>query len=1813
MTLKERGAALILVVVVIAALLAIAAPFVISMRLHERSARGFAADVQARHQAEAARNLAINTLLETHPDEERRAREARSDLSSDLEGHDDFDEIKIAEELEPLSGIGALELSDERGRMAAVQVVDTRGRIDINGSTAEPIASLLGVTVTTAPLSYNATTRIEVEDTSAFYTDYNPDTIDGFIRVGSEFIAYRDTTPTTFEGLTRGAWFSYSPEPEDRDTQKEWIPAGSLVHDGRGYKIAADALWRYLGTFREGELGRFSNVGAVRQIADWDYGALRGAMFLARNGITMSSLKSWGVREDDIFDAGLDPFDFDRDEELEDASVAERKAVADATRKLKQWGIPEIYVRRFGGDRAVLRFVQRIDALPRDVKQKRLANYKKRVEGMRQQLAKLESWLKAEVKRQLNDLSEMRNDVPKLEVLTNIDLEEKIRPFVTTDAPPEGAEWGPATVINHDVFLRFDDWAARFTIPDARRFQRGMIVRVQPRDGRNPEYRLCVGVQGRGSGRDRVSVFPQLDFDYEAREIQISAMQPRPLNVNTATRQVLRAALIGLSSRVGQRRSATGRRGVTAVSPSQAEAIAEKIVEDPPGNHLELLDLLRQLVQGGAIDGHAFDAVFRNAVDPGDPLLLRSTMPFCYTSGDVYELTASGFVNDPAGNEIARHRFREVVRLAPQRDLTWHLDSQSDFTDRVYVPGPLAAKEFSLSKLHQMFLPGRWANHTVTRPAHLGPFAAPPLPTTGSRSHAGGDGDLRPLYSREPEGLAQGSIGSASNQPQVQAGVLRRDDNLSELDGVDLGGTIAANQLGHRYEPRQDGSFVGQLGPTGIRGWFRLDGLPAAGSRAYIFDGGEARDLNRVSLYLEGGALVLETRGEALDVQETGGNPRSTRLIYTPTTPFQSQQWYHVAAFVKGSDRGDLGLAVDGRFGGQQMLGSRLSAAIDPYATSIPLEDASGFPDTGLVRVGANRVADTRRAGERGIGGRGVDSGPACEVLEYRKAGNSLVITRTVDLTQQLPGGAQITGIQDRTLRQPGTQSNLSSSARQPLRGSGHVYRVTYQTNANPPQSGRFDVAAGYAHDAGTYAVPFGYQAWVAAPPAVPNTAPPPSVIPEGGITLRDPIPPNLPSTLIYDPVPNYDPRVDPTPQIIDDVVTEIPVVWLGAYPDAPTGRAPAGVVNLNGGFPPRGILRVGSELVYYAAIDPVARRFTGCVRGFLGSTAAAHTLFEPVALVSLGVNYPQGYAAAPEDYAPQRPDLTQVGRVYLALPWAARTPAPAQEWISVQPALRGMDPRVDLIQQGLLYLPERLGNLNGDLLPFLFREMIRLNGNLGNAPGTLPFNDPGDRNHVETGVLVKEMLKRQSLSRARNRKGTARPTAPAEHQPGTELLPTFYVRAQDRSEPGPLDVVTVISDEVGPDGLRHAEEATVAYVVGADPQDAYPGTGIVSFVQNVSRPYRQTANARLNRWPIGNVMTVPDLTLGAARPSAGGPDAPQGAPGTLRARVDDLVVTQLLERPAGFVPGQGVNAAATSIGPVPGNPNGFRNGVLFLNDQEVYAAVDASPAGRGSSTVTAVRGALGTQPQAHSWETSPLVLTWPAIAVAEGGLGGDRGQMIPIRGGGEFRRRSDGGGYAAIDRGNASPWAGVWPFVERHNNRLERPRDELNRGTFPGAFGSNESQPAGNDLLVDLPFRFHDRYADRVSSIEGVFFEATRELPGALITTVEWDETLVSPYADVKVAVRLDGAPSWSARPATAPGQKGQLYVFDEPRANRDPNARKNEIFVRAKRVEVRVYMTFKAGALYNDAWKRPAVVGALRVRYRQPIRSVRREELVR
>jgi hypothetical protein len=451
------------------------------------------------------------------------------------------------------------------------------------------------------------------------------------------------------------------------------------------------------------------------------------------------------------------------------------------------------------------------------------------------------------------------------------------------------------------------------------------------------------------------------------------------------------------------------------------------------------------------------------------------------------------------------------------------------------------------------------------------------------------------------------------------------------------------------------------------------------------------------------------------------------------------------------------------------------------------------------------------------------------------------------------------------------------------------------------------------------------------------------------------------------------------------------------------------------------------------------------------------------------------------------------------------------------------------------------------------------------------------------------------------------------QHGASTPLYPTFMIRTLDGAEAYTGDIVTVTdSQAIDPStGAPQREELTLAHRASARTNQGDQANGdLLAFTGDAARIYEGSQHARLARWPTGNVNAVPDLSFGQARSPTSSYDVSADAPGTLQAKVDDLVVMQLDEAPRGVRFNTPVQAymhggpGVVRVTSATGRVQHYQGGHLAFMDGEAIACVAAS--GQPNNlTLDLLRGALGSTPREQSPENIHWRVAWPPIAIDQGGFGGNRGQAIGIQGGTTFRALADGGGYAALDPGGGNPWAAVYPYTDRANNLLRRPKDHLDRGVFTTAFGSNATTPGQNDLLIDLPFRAHDRYAGRISSREGVYFQAAREIPGGFVTRVEWDETLPTAYCEVKLAVRLDGAPSWDAEPATEPSQRGKLYLFDDP-------AQANEIYLRADRVELRVYVTFKPGAIYSDAWKMPALVGAVRVGYRQPTSSLRREERV-
>ncbi|MGE0711109.1 MAG: hypothetical protein AB7N76_07075 [Planctomycetota bacterium] len=1889
----RRGAALILVVVVIAALLAIAAPFVVSMRLHEKTARGFNAQVRAKQLADAARNQAVIQLMRSHPDEERRAREAGGTQQGDEEGVDGHQEVQRFDPVD-VSGLETLRVADPRGSMVQVTIKDARARLDLNTSGPDALANLLGATVTTQVLGYKDKDRLFVQDVGPFLhtSDGDPETIDGFLRVGGEYIAYRHIDPgrNTFEGLVRGYLFSRGREPEDPEAARNFTPAGTLVQDGRGHKLAYDPLWRHMGTDRQGLLARFDNTAAVRRVADWEFGTLRAALVLFRYGVNMKLLRQWGVARDDLWNAGLNADDFDLENKERKESAAEKRERLEIERKLKSWGVPFDFAMRFGGDRAVKRLYERLAALDGANRDKLVERIHQREEALQNNLKELSGWLKDETKRQLGGLSEARNTAPHLETIGRIELEERVRPNVTTDASPEGEAWSDPQVVNHEVKFSPYGFTANMRIQEPRRFRAGWIVRVQPRrlraedPPRLPEYRMCVGVN-----RDTVRVFPQLDWDYEQSELLISCRQPRPVNLNAASREVLVAVMTGLQSRTGQKPRAVGGQAPEFVTPDQARAVAEAIVsaEAPLETPLDLRNLLLEVRQAGGIDDHDVDAIFRNAVDPADPMLTRATVPFAFRSGDVYEVCATGIVNDPAGNELARHSYREVVRVSPPRQLIWQVDSQADFTDRVYVTGrPDRAQDQRQipwpGTLPWLALPGRWSNGLFSRPVQLGPYQGGPF-RWPSRSHAPGEGDIRALFAREPDLAAQGDTGQPTWQNLGTSGPKvgglaphnpsRWDDSLdgSDLAGLGLGqGTLAT-----RWYQLEGGAGRATLGPGHIRGWFRFDNLPGQGQKAFLFDGGRGDTVDRFSLYLLGpDRLVLEVWDESLDMLESGGNPRSTRLVYDRPAgqPFRQKNWYHVAAWFKGADRGDLALAVDGVFVGQETHGSRLSQPLDRFAMSLTVDDASGFPPSGWVRVGGSRWISSPNKADRGIWNTGLDANERCEVLRYTALNGNTLTLADSSVAWTPPANATLQDVIDLDDFSGNNQVGaVPQSHRVPIRGSGH--RVRYRTTV-VNQQGRqvpgpsFTTAMGYEHSAGTLVVPYGYTAWLkneaaagqGSPVQVPGLPPVNTstgfqeTLRVGNGVLRQPLPRNTPCTLLYKP--NVWNRQNPRPPVVQPGDTELQVFWVEDYAaEAPQAVADP-IPTLKGGFPPFGILRVGTERIFYGAIDPVGGRFLNCVRGIEGTTAQVHNLFTPVVLESIQVSDSSDY--------PTRNAFTDP-RIYVSLTQGQATPAGGNtEWLSIMtvqdPGLRG---------RGLVLIPPRdgLSQLNalqgvaGILDDILSRNLLppgvpNPGRTLRVPPAPTGMNPPPGWAQY-TGWTWKELLKREepsatgpvtirignrqlqipgSESGSRQAKGTTPPPNPLTgHPAGTKLVPTFTIRHDDGNvqraigslgvacEAGPGDVVTVRDDSGAP-----AEERRVAHAAFSLPPLANspipiplpPGQTIalpagdqalgwlVAFDDFVTRPFRGANGARLARWPVGNLRDLPPLAFGRARDPSGPGDTVADAPGTLTGRVDDFVSEQLDENPGGLLvtnlPHELV-ATGTGVAGIQGGFQSWRRGRLLHADGEVLAVVDASQT-QGGSDLTLKRGALTTTPAAVSRETALWRLNWPPMAVAQGGFSGLRGRSVAIHPpdpAAKFRMNGDGG-YLRVDSSGA-----LLPYLRLRGGRnahFERPIDRWGRGAYGAAFGSQtQANPVGNDVLTDLPFRQHDRYGPRVDSLEGVFFQTGRELPGGFVERVTWDATLPDPHCLVRVAVRLDGAPGWDSVPAPR-GQYGlpnRLYRFDDPR-------QPNRIDLPCTRIEVRVYISYRPGSYQEDAWKDGAIFGGLKVYYRQPLRSLRREE---
>ncbi|MGB0331902.1 MAG: hypothetical protein ACPGPE_08795, partial [Planctomycetota bacterium] len=496
----------------------------------------------------------------------------------------------------------------------------------------------------------------------------------------------------------------------------------------------------------------------------------------------------------------------------------------------------------------------------------------------------------------------------------------------------------------------------------------GSTVRIS--DGVNSELRVIIQ-----RGRDgRVFVDRVLDNDYEAFLTTVEVLARRPVNINTAPREVLVAlftnlTLLGQNHRIDEREARSLAATVMESRPfTGMEDFAERLVF--PAGGIDVLPsdapVVPAVFEG---DGSILDdprdaaALYMNGLNANDARLGFATMPFGFTSRQVFELELRANVSAESGIARASGARDRLELVVPQmEELLTVVARQEDFED-----------QFRLTRSAPYWLTGPETTGRydggVTPPSRL----IPNLGTLDGQSYIPGisepvvDGDGNPV-------------------PPVRTFASREEDGFVQLDPIRVEGTqFTAGRIMHfdqesrtlegRYLPDETitlettdemVSWTGRLAPDvlaplNISMWVR----PESGGDGTIMSVGDRTDASdRVVLGMSGDNLVLRVLDGMGDHRDTAFQEVS-ELRYPiasgagiPGLPIGV--WSHISVDVRGNRPDQMNMLVNGNATGVERLGmTRLAGPVGTGDGTILVESTEGFPPVCALRIGTEIIEAT--------------------------------------------------------------------------------------------------------------------------------------------------------------------------------------------------------------------------------------------------------------------------------------------------------------------------------------------------------------------------------------------------------------------------------------------------------------------------------------------------------------------------------------------------------------------------------------------------------------------------------------------------------------------------------------------------------------------------------------------------------------------------------------------------------------------------------------------------------------------------------------
>ncbi|MDI6787459.1 MAG: hypothetical protein QME51_03735 [Planctomycetota bacterium] len=419
----------------------------------------------------------------------------------------------------------------------------------------------------------------------------------------------------------------------------------------------------------------------------------------------------------------------------------------------------------------------------------------------------------------------------------------------------------------------------------------------------------------------------------------VEVEQPHSVNINTCSKEVLTALMIGVGRQIYVPPD-------TTLTPDQAQSLADELRKKtftcPP-------DLEDTVFNSSVFTSDKQRQDFwMNVFYPRDTSLANmvdrkftGTLPFCYRSFDIYTINSTGVINYPSGSQATLSTIREIIDIAPIGTLTWGLESQYDFDKEFYVYSG--------------------------NPEKLTTY--PTFTNLGGRDKttAGKTPDLSRVKS-------VGSLKLRTAEDLRGKNVIRRDSFSDTYDGVQT--PLSYNRDDIFFFIPDDTRFDIRAG--GIEFWIRFDSIPAS---AELFNIQQQEFENRISLTYENNGLILMVCDATVE--------RKSAQIRA-SLAFETDVWYHITTFWHGTKYPYLALFVDGKpvgsfahyDNGSGVASTELTMDIpdgwDDSSTDqqeISVGTTQGFPSGGVIEIGS-------------------------EVIEYwEKTGNTFVIPNIWDRT----------------------------------------------------------------------------------------------------------------------------------------------------------------------------------------------------------------------------------------------------------------------------------------------------------------------------------------------------------------------------------------------------------------------------------------------------------------------------------------------------------------------------------------------------------------------------------------------------------------------------------------------------------------------------------------------------------------------------------------------------------------------------------------------------------------------------------------------